>query len=108
MTLENVWMMVMATMFGLFLAGVWIEARRFLRDLAEESRQSEFGTQWEKDYHTCMARLDARTKLAQMRATRRGQADFQAVAEILGGQPQMHLVEGGARTPMTRERRRAS
>ena len=67
MTSENVWMVSMVAMFGLFLIGVWVEARRSLRALAEDDFGAAEVKECEADYQTVMARIEARTRLTEMR-----------------------------------------
>ena len=63
---ENTWMVSLVVMFGLFLVGVWIEARRSLRALAEEDLTLH-EVECEMDYNDVLVRLEARTRLADMR-----------------------------------------
>lgn len=60
----------MAAMFGLFLIGLWIEARRTLRRVADrESIAIEASLQgWEAEYHRVLARREARERLESLRA----------------------------------------
>ena len=67
MLTENAWMVSMVVMFGLFLVGVWIEARRSLRALAEDDFGASEVKACEADYHNIMVRLEARTRLEQLR-----------------------------------------
>lgn len=64
---ENAWMVSLVVMFGLFLVGVWIEARRSLRALVEDDGSLNEVIECEADYNNALVRLEARTRLAQMR-----------------------------------------
>lgn len=64
---ENTWMVSLVVMFGLFLVGVWIEARRSLRALAEDDGGFGEVVECEADYNNVLVRLEARTRLAQLR-----------------------------------------
>ena len=60
----------MAAMFGLFLIGLWIEARRTLRRVAEREHVAlEASLQgWEAEYHRLLSRREARERLETLRA----------------------------------------
>ena len=64
---ENTWMVSLVVMFGLFLVGVWIEARRSLRALVEDDGGLSEVVECEADYNNVLVRLEARTRLADMR-----------------------------------------
>lgn len=119
---------VLLVMFGLFLLGLWLEARRTLRALSEESMtwDEEDAATCEADYETVMARREARHRLAQMRteaerdaarAAREQDGHLIYEPSYFGARYEIHIPEfrlieggglskGGARTPMTREGRK--
>jgi hypothetical protein len=127
MLMDSLELNVLLVMFGLFLVGLWLEARRTLRALTEESLalEDEAAAYSEADYETIMTRRAARQRLAQMRA----QAEQDAAKAALQNAhlshkpgyfgesyelqiPEFRLIEGGglstggARTPRTREGRK--
>ena len=64
MTMENLWMLAMLGMFGLFLRSLQVEARRSLKAIArDEDDQS-----WRNDVQLVMAQRNARQRLIAMRA----------------------------------------
>lgn len=67
---DGVILAAMAAMFGLFLIGLWCEARRALRRVADrESLALEASLQgWEAEYHRLMSRREARERLETLRA----------------------------------------
>jgi hypothetical protein len=67
---DSVLVAAMAAMFGVFLMGLWVEARRTLRRVAErESVAIEASLQsWEAEYQRVLARRDARERLEMLRA----------------------------------------
>lgn len=63
MTTENVWMLVMAGMFGLFLRGLQVEARRSLQAIARDNDDIT----WRAEMEVVMAQRNARQRLLAMR-----------------------------------------
>jgi len=131
MITESLGLNALVLLFGLFLLGLWMEARRTLNALPDEVPGWNEGaaSTWEADYNTLMARRDARTRLAQMRARTEQEAalaaqaqdefDFDFDDEVSPSNarydlhvPEFRLIEGGsssnagARTPQTREGRK--
>lgn len=103
MTMDNAWMFAMVGMFGLFLVGIWIEARRSLRALADD----DFGVrdlhEIEEDYHTVLARLEARTRLSHMRNTlTQGAADISHDLRHGAGSVAGHGLPAGSRSYSSR------
>jgi hypothetical protein len=64
MTTENLWMLVMLGMFGLFLRGLQVEARRSLQSITRD----EDNHSWRSEMQIAMAQRQARQRLAAMRA----------------------------------------
>ena len=69
MTLDNGWMMAMVGMFGVFLIGIWVEARRSLRALLEDDFGVNEIVACEADYDAILTRLEARSRLSQIRSS---------------------------------------
>lgn len=69
MTLDNGWMIVMVAMFGVFLVGIWMEARRSLRALLEDDFGINEVVACEADYDAILTRLEARSRLSQIRSS---------------------------------------
>ncbi len=63
MTMENLWMLAMLGMFGLFLRGLQAEARRSLKAIARD----EDDLSWRTDLQLVMAQRSARQRLIEMR-----------------------------------------
>jgi hypothetical protein len=109
MLFESLELNVLLGMFGLFLLGLWLEARRTLRALAEESLMLEDGADsafWESDYETVMLRREARRRLAHLRVQARQEAARKQKEarfdepEYSGARydlqiPEFRLIEGG-------------
>lgn len=64
MTLENLWMLAMLGMFGLFLRSLQAEARRSLKTIAHD----EDDLSWRSELQLAMAQRSARQRLVEMRA----------------------------------------
>ena len=64
MTTENLWMLAMLGMFGLFLRGLQVEARRSLQVIARDDEDHS----WRSEMQLAMAQRQARQRLAAMRA----------------------------------------
>ena len=64
MTIENLWMLTMLGMFGLFLRGLQAEARRSLKAIARDDEDLS----WRTDLQLVMAQNNARQRLIEMRA----------------------------------------
>ena len=106
---ESLELNVLLGMFGLFLLGLWLEARRTLRALAEESLRLEDAVDsafWESDYETVMLRREARRRLAHLRVQARQEAARKQKEarfdepEYSGARydlqiPEFRLIEGG-------------
>jgi len=117
MSIETAWMTTMVVMFGLFLLGLWIEARRTLRALDEANHEAEDARNWQMDYQVVMARRAARRKLRTMR---RDEMRRDVIHNLgLDRVDLNHLVDkmdldnlvfarSGARTHSTREGRKVS
>lgn len=61
---ENLWMLAMLGMFGLFLWSLQTEARRSLKAIARD----EDDKTWRTEMHVALAQRNARQRLAKMRA----------------------------------------
>jgi hypothetical protein len=63
MTTDQVWMLAMLAMFGLFLRGLQSEARRALKAIAHDEHDGE----WRSQMQLVMAQQQARQRLRAMR-----------------------------------------
>lgn len=108
MLAESLELNVLLMMFGLFLFALWLEARRTLRTLADESlilEEAADSAFWESDYEDVMLRREARRRLAHMRVqakqeAARKQKEARFEPEYSGARydlqiPEFRLIEGG-------------
>ena len=63
MTMDQVWMLAMLAMFGLFLRGLQSEARRALKAIAHDEHDGD----WRAQMQVVMAQQQARERLRAMR-----------------------------------------
>ena len=75
MTMETVWMLAMLGMFGLFLRGLQVEARRSLQAIAHD----EDDHSWRSEMQLVMAQRQARQRLSEMRAAEEKAATAQRI-----------------------------
>ena len=67
---QTVCVLVMSGLMGLFLLGMWWEARRVLREMCDEDR-TEIKIESEQEFRRQMAREEARHRLNDLRAEMR-------------------------------------
>jgi hypothetical protein len=130
LTGDKICLMAMATMFGFFMFGLWLEARKALRKVSEHEHAAIL-RHCEAEYRRMLKRREARERLSEMRAELAlvsakaapvaerglGPEHISRILDRLCGLapeldsewstvPELHFVQGGARTPqqfVTRE-----
>jgi hypothetical protein len=135
LTSEQMCLMAMAAMFGLFMLGLWLEARKALSKVSEHEHAAIL-RQCEVEYRRMLKRREARERLTELRSQlavvpatnlvpateaqpQLGPEHISRIIDRLCGLapeldagwntvPELHFVQGGARTPQSPETRESA